>query len=449
MKLSLSRKTIAILGAFFILGLIARFSQYNHLGFYYDLIETQYDWARTLVNDGFFSFWKSYPTGRIDYLPGAMYVIGAIQYLNTWVFGGGEYGFVALIKIFNTLNDLVFAGIITYLAKKYGNATDKFAAILGTATFLLPSLWFISAVWGQFDTFPINISMIMCVLLYRALSEQNNRFGLISGILFGATIWFKLQAVLLLPAIILLAISAKKMKPIKSYLNGFGISTVVILGVAAIANIERLGYVIGQVVLRSNNVTNGAATFWRLVNMVKYGNDDWFNIGSLTITASRFALVVYIVLMTVFVWSLFRLQKATLRYPKRALMNIKIISMQSFFLVTAISSSIYFFFFTKMMSRYLHWGYLFGIGFLALNASNVKMRKPLITSLLLIEIGYFFNQIEVYGWWNGTPNWPEWISRNTPLYSWNVASWLFLVGIGTMFYTAIKYLHDQELPSVK
>ncbi len=441
---NISRNARLIVGCIILFGLLSRVSQYFHLGFYYDLIETQYDWANWSVERGFVAFWQQYrPTG-VDYLPGAIYVISTLQWLNTVLWDGKEYGFVFLIKLFNTFQDLIFAGLVTYLAQTIGKVKISTALYIGSTTFLLPSLWFISAVWGQFDTFPINMSLALCLMLYRGIENSSKKLTIGAGVMFGIILWFKLQAMLLLPAFILLWISYKKRKPVVQFFSGFALSSIVMLIVPILANGWRVGYAIGQVVIRSNNVTNGAYTFWPLVNMVKYGTDDWFNIGSYTITASKFAYFVYLILMSGFVYCLFN-DKELLNYRVKTVWNhIQQLSFQSFILITSISSSIYFFFFTKMMSRYLHWGYLFAIVWLALIWNNKKHRVTALVGLGSIEIGYFLNQVGVYGWWNGTPSWPEWMVRNTPMNSWNLASWFHLIGIGILYYTSIRYLLNQQ-----
>jgi hypothetical protein len=441
--LQLSRKHKSIIIALCSFAIIARIANYFHLGFYYDLIETQYDWAKHSVDQGFFEFWRTYRQNGIDYLPGAMYIITPIQAINKLLFGGGEYAFVALLKLFNTLNDIIFAGIIYFFARTKGKTTAPEAFGLATTTLLLPSLWFISSVWGQFDTFPINISIIMCVLIHAALKNNNLKLGLWSGVLYGATIWFKLQAILLLPALIALFITAKKPEIKNKFITGFFYSSVLILTVPLIANAYRVGFAIAQVVVRSNNVTNGASTFWPLVDMVKYGNDDWFNIGNFTITASKFAYLIYILGMGYFGLKLLNIKLNTLLNPIKTIAKLKMISLEAFILITAISSSIYFMFFTKMMSRYLHWGYLFSMIFLTL-VWNTKYRLYLIASLILVELGYFLNQIGVYGWWNSNPYWPDWVIHQTPLDKWHTSSWLNLIGLIGLYITTIIYLNSKK-----
>jgi Dolichyl-phosphate-mannose-protein mannosyltransferase len=439
----LPNKTKTIFFILFCLAIIARVTNFFHLGFYYDLIETQYDWAKHSVDQGFFEFWRTYRQNGIDYLPGAMYVITPIQAINKLLFGGGEYGFGVLLKLFNTINDIIFAGIIYYFARIKGKTGSLAAFGLAITSLLLPSLWFISAVWGQFDTFPINISLIMCLLLHKALTEENLKLGMWSGVIYGATIWFKLQAILLLPALIVLFISAKKPQIRAKFINGFIYSTIAILIIPIISNAYRVGFAIAQVVVRSNNVTNGASTFWPLVDMVKYGNDDWFSIGSFTITASKFAYLVYIFAMGYFGLKLLNIVPKNLLKPLQTINKLKMISLESFILITAISSSIYFMFFTKMMSRYLHWGYLFSMVFLAL-IWNTKYRIQLLIALALVEIGYFLNQIGVYGWWNSNPYWPDWIIHQTPIDKWHLSSWLNLIGLVGVYVIVITYLKDDS-----
>jgi hypothetical protein len=427
----------------FLLCLVAfalRAKEFFHSGFVYDLIETQYEWAKSSVDDGFISFWKNYRLGGIDYLPGAIYVISILQWLNTVFGNAGEGGFVFLLKLFNAVNDFVFAYFIFLIAKKLGKLTTNTSALLAITTLFLPSLWFISAVWGQFDTFPINLSIAMSYLLYSSFIEKNDKKALYAGGIFAAIIWFKLQGILLVPALFLLFISHKAWPQIKKFWLGFGGISFGMLIVPLLVNPIRLAFVIGQVLFRSNNVTNGAATFWPIVGMVKYGNDDWFTVLNITITASRFAYLVYILAMSYILIKLFGLKvQQLIAKPLKVIGNLQPISFTHFVLVSSLSSSIYFMFFTKMMSRYLHWGYLFGLVLLVLTWKS-NIRGWLIASLACLEVGYFLNQIGVYGWWNTYPLWPRTLSQYGFISSYNLASWFNLFGLVLLFFTCAKYV---------
>ena len=436
-------KTILII--LFIFGFLARFINFFHLGYVYDLISTQYAWAKSATDNGFISFWRDY-TDSLDYLPGAIYVGMAINYISKFFglfgVGGNEYGFVFVLKFFNALNDILFAGLLYFIGKKYTRLEGAKLFITPIISFLLPSLWFISSVWGQFDTFPVNLCIITTLLLYRTRETDMVTFATVAGLIYGFCFWFKLQSILLFPPLILFFITTKNIRIIKNFTATFLTTTIAMLIVPLLANANRTGFVIAQVVIRSNNVSNGASSFWPLVDMRKYGSDLWFSLGRLDITASRVSYLVYILALGYLMLQIFPGIKKVVTKPKKWLSlvhSLPPLAFENFVYIMTISSSIYFFFFTKMMSRYLQFGFLFAL--IALTLQTKAMRfKSLLGAILITEIGYFINNAGIYGFYNNNPLWTEQFEKGVfGIDKVWLGSWFNLVGIAAIYYLIVSF----------
>jgi Dolichyl-phosphate-mannose-protein mannosyltransferase len=443
---SLSKKYQIIIITLLAAGFIARFVNYFHLGYVYDLVSTQYSWAKNATDYGFISFWRNYQDS-LDYLPGAIYVGMVVEYINKFFglfgVGGNEYGFVFILKAFNTLNDFLLAFLLYIIGKKYTDLKGVRLFITPVLSFMLPSLWFISSVWGQFDTFPVNLSIITTLLLYIGQEKKNPRYGLLAGAVYGFAFWFKLQSILLLPPLILLFITFKNNPLFVRFISAFSIMTVSMLTVPFFANVYRTGFVLAQVVIRSNNVSNGASSFWPLVDMRKYGTDLWFSIGRIDITASRVSYLVYIISMVLLLLQLFPIFKTksvlnpTTLWTK--VMSLQPLSFLNFAYIMMVSSSVYFFFFTKMMSRYLHFGYLYALIVLTLQ-TNISRFKLFLAAILVTEIGYAINQMGIYGFYNSNPAWTASFEKGVfGIDKVWLASWFNLVGIAMIYILTIVF----------
>ena len=448
--LTLTSKHKNTLILLFLIGFLARFINFFHLGFVYDLVTTQYDWAKNATDNGFISFWRDYK-GSLDYLPGAIYIGMAINYVSKFFglfgIGGDEYGFVFILKVFNTLNDILFAYLLYFIGKKYTRIDGLRLFIPSIISFLLPSLWFISSVWGQFDTFPVNLCIITTLLLYHARETSIVTFASVAGIIYGFCFWFKLQSILLFPPLILFFITTKNIRIIKNFTATFLTTTIAMLIIPLLANANRTGFVIAQVVIRSNNVSNGASTFWPLVNMQKYGSDLWFSLGRLDITASRVSYLVYILALGYLMLQIFPGIKKVVTKPKKWLSlvhSLPPLAFENFVYIMTISSSIYFFFFTKMMSRYLQFGFLFALIALTLQTKAYRF-KSLLGAILVTEIGYFINNAAIYSYWNNTSVWTEQFENGFfGIGKVWLASWFHLVGIAAIYYLIVSFAKNDN-----
>lgn len=451
--LKLSKKYQLIIIALVTLTFLARFVNYFHLGYIYDIISTQYSWAKNATDNGFISFWRDY-TDNLDYLPGAIYLGMIMQYISKFFglfgIGGNEYGFVFVLKAFNTLNDFVFAYLLYFIGKKYTNLSSIRLFITPVLSLILPSLWFISSVWGQFDTFPINLCIIATLLLYHGQQTKKASYGTLAGLIFGVSLSFKLQSILIFPPLAIMFITFKNKQLFIRFAQaslGLLFSTLII---PLLANTYRTGFVLAQVVIRSNNVSNGASSFWPLVDMRKYGTDLWFSIGSLDITASRVSYIVYIIAIGYLVFiNLFPISSNLSLDPKKIWAKTTLLaelSFLNFVTIMMISSSVYFFFFTKMMSRYLQFGFLFALIFLTLQ-TNISKFKIFLSAILITEIGYFINQVGIYGYYNDNLAWAVAFERGIfGIDKVWLGSWFNLIGIGLIYILTIRFTKENSKP---
>jgi hypothetical protein len=449
--LQLSKKYQLVIVTIVTLAFLARFLNYFHLGYVYDLISTQYAWAKSATDNGFVGFWRDY-SDSLDYLPGAIYLGMAMQYINKLIglfgIGGNQYGFVFVLKAFNTLNDLVLAYLLYYIGKKYTALSGIRLFITPVLSFILPSLWFISSVWGQFDTFPVNLCIIATLLLYKAQETKKLDLAYISGLVFGVSLSFKLQSILILPPLAVMFVTFRNKKLLSNFISSTFFVLLSSLIIPIFANISRTGFVLAQVVIRSNNVSNGASTFWPLVDMRKYGTDLWFSLGKLDITASKVSYLVYIIAMSLLLSQIFPLLKTlmTLNTKKiwTKITTLPQLTFLHFTTIMMVSSSVYFFFFTKMMSRYLQFGFIFALIFLTLQ-TNISRFKKFLGAIIITEIGYTINQIGIYGYYNDNPAWTATFEKGVfgTDKVW-LASWFNLIGIGLIYFLAIRFTKQDK-----
>jgi hypothetical protein len=453
--LQLTKKYQLAIVALVALAFLARLVNYFNLGYIYDLISTQYSWAKSATDNGFVGFWRDY-SDNLDYLPGAIYLGMVMQYTNKLFgllgIGGNEYGFVFILKAFNTINDFVFAYLLYYIGKKYTYLTGIRLFVTPVLSLVLPSLWFISSVWGQFDTFPVNLCIISTLLLYHGQKAKKLNYGILAGLVFGASISFKLQSILIFPPLAIMFITFRNNQLlIRFVLTFIGVlaSTLII---PLIANAYRTGFVLAQVVIRSNNVSNGASSFWPLVDMRKYGTDLWFSLGRIDVTASKASYLIYILALIGILSQIFPKIKNNITFnPKRIwsiISSLPELSFIHFTTIMMVSSSVYFFFFTKMMSRYLQFGFLFALIFLTLQTKASRFKQFLV-AILITEIGYFINQVGIYGYYNDNLAWAVAFERGVfGIDKVWLGSWFNLVGIGLLYILAILFTRQNTQPKI-
>jgi hypothetical protein len=225
----------------FAFAVFVRVFHLSGLGFYYDTIETQYKWAEYVYVNGYGEFWSSY-SEFFDYLPGGL-LYDYIAFSVSKLFGGiipgsAENDFVFILKVFNGIFDFLIAFVITYTVGRIRKLTLFSKLLIFSCIFASPSLWFISGVWGQFDSLIVLLTLIAVILLYKGLSNDNiepaRSFIVWSGMIFGLAVWTKLQALIILPVILIMLLALENEKVIRSILIQSIIFLITIFGFSSL-----------------------------------------------------------------------------------------------------------------------------------------------------------------------------------------------------------------------
>ncbi len=149
------------------LGSLVRFFGLFNTGFYFDMVETQYTWGReSFEMGGFLIFWRDYPINlHFDY-PIFSLIYENILYILSYPFGGTKEVFVAYIKIVNWIVEILLIFFISLIGKNLGHLNNNQNIILASFLYLVPSLWFVSGIWGQNDTLITIFAFVVVFLLW-------------------------------------------------------------------------------------------------------------------------------------------------------------------------------------------------------------------------------------------------------------------------------------------
>jgi len=475
-----------------IFGSMVRAGNLFHLGFEFDTVETQFAWGRAAWDMGIFDFYQSYQ-GFFDYVPGNLVFLTGVFGISSW-FGGSAQTFVVVLKLIAWLSEIILAIVVFLLGRKrIGHAR---ALVAAACVYALPSLWFISGVWGQNDTLSAMISFASVWLAWQArIAEKpatSRRYALASGLVFTAALWFKLQAILMVPIIGFLLFTGLRWKDITRMLlplvwlgviclAGFTLyshndnlsaravvsSGLIILSISLCVSIWK-GWVqsiawwwatavmIGLTTVgtffayagldafargffapfnRADLISNGGLSLW--VILAPSSNDastpviSWSGID---VSISSISVMVFAVSVCVFIRRMHVRQEY--RLIPRSLQDIqsmpqRLSDLRWSLYDTAFAiffwSGIYFFFFTKMHSRYLHFSIIISIVLLSLNTSVWKSVSFWI-GFCALHIGYFFNQLTIYQGWNPLQPWMNELRTVTPFNYERLAGAFLLVG---------------------
>lgn len=129
-----------------------------------------------------------------DYPPGYMYVLWLIAKFGKLLhLSYGSTGFVLLYKLPAIAADLVSAYLVYRLAKRNG-LKESFALLLCGIIALHPTLMFVSGAWGQIDSVLTLGLVLTCMLL-----QRGGYYRVAAGAVYGLSILFKPQALMLGP----------------------------------------------------------------------------------------------------------------------------------------------------------------------------------------------------------------------------------------------------------
>lgn len=469
-QLNIYIKVFVILSLVF--GTLIRIFNLFNLGFIFDMVTTQYAWGKAGWEMGYFGFWKDY-NGFFDYWPVTL-LIEIIIYGLSLPFGGTAQNFVTIAKLFNWSVEIIFCMVLFYISidrdkTSFSKEEEKQAPldkcdrayINACLAYILPSLWFVSGVWGQNDTLVAFLTFSVICLLYKNRDSihvadrlpvfyKDSMFW--TGVFLAFTFWIKQQAILILPVLIVYHLYQKSWKNILNFIIwltpfivsfiygailyangkweltaiiggcillagtlvmfifinkndnwvnvrrqafGFLTTTSIILIPLLFLNYQRVGSTTFSVFGRTDNVANGGATFWGLIDVNGFGSDYLLKIFSGGISVNLAGYLIYLMLMTTLLWKLFDLDIKKVRTMNLQNIFSKQITLRQFILLMFLNTTSYFLFFTKMHSRYLHFGIIFGLLSLAFLTSSKQWKSWLILTTVF-SFGYFLNQIAMY-----------------------------------------------------
>jgi hypothetical protein len=393
----LKTSTKILVAAAILFGCIIRYVNLFHPGYEFDTVTTQYEWGLNADKMGFVGFWRDY-AGFLDYLPGAVYILGVLHWISSH-FGDNAQAFVVALKSMNWIADIGFAAILVYIAKRYGKFTNHGALLLASFVYIIPSIWFVSVVWGQFDTLLVLFTLVSVLLLYRGVESKDQEKPFYkdlvfwSGFVLALGFWFKLQTALVLPVLILFHLSYRNIVWIERQVAGWTLGTFLLLVVPFFVHPLRLVVNALQPFVRGDEITKGASTFWPLLGITGSGSDKVFDFNGFGLSVSLTGLLLFAGLMLLLVIRYFKVDLRKLPDIAKLLPNK--LSFLDFALIMTISSSLYFMLFTKMHSRYLHIGLLFAfVSFAAMGITSES--KKWFWFVVILNFSYFLNQVGVY-----------------------------------------------------
>jgi len=413
-------------------GVVIRWSDLGHPGFFYDTVATQYDWARAAGEQGAWGMWRGYE-GFLDYLPGSIVLIGVLHNLSQ-TFAPGIESFVFILKLFNALGDFFLALLLFFLSIRFvPNLHNRIW--IQIIVLVTPALWTVSTLWGQFDIWSINLSLLCWLLL--AFGTQKKHW-IWSGILLLLAMSFKMQFILLLPlilftlwqkthtisykllgwivAIIILCglliisgftvVSTAWLVPLPflasiliAYLiwrksprdnitaRWFGISFWLALSTYFLffltANFERFFSSYGTFFIRGDALTSSAANIWNILGIT--GSASQHLLEHPVVTARSFSTIVLLFIGILVISKLISFKNIT--------QGLRTLSIPVQIWGVTLVTIAYYFFSANMHERYLHTGVVMSL--VLLSVSSFKFWH-IATQTILLHLAYTLNIITVY-----------------------------------------------------
>jgi len=417
-----------------LVGLYFRVYHLFSIGYYFDIIETQYIWGKAASEMGILNFWRDY-NGFFDYMPLSV-VLEFFIYNLANLFGDSQYYFNFFLKLFNLLIDALLSIFIFYLPNLINIKTIETSKrlLISSIVFCIPSIWFISNVWGQNDSLIVLLGLISVSLLFtKPIYKFFENNSIYSGIILAFSFWIKQQAILFIPIIYIYLIITKKFKQILQFTIGLTLSSVFISLPFLLVNSQRLQYILQTVSNRAKTTTNGASNLWVIIN--KIGDSSELKVFNISIdTFSKILLIISGLLCTYLFFKNIQKNKK----------NLTLVIENVYYFLMLICFS-YFLFATKIHSRYLHISIIVSI-LLLIFQKNFK-NKLFLFSVFLVNIGYTVNQIVIYNGYekNIDPKWAKALLDNyhTPTLS-LISSWMILSSYIIFLFIKYKQINEDQ-----
>jgi hypothetical protein len=355
---------------------------WDNIGYYLDTIETQYKWGKSMSELGIINFWSGY-LQFLDYQFGAV-LLDFFAYKISTLFGGTELAFVNVMRSLN----LIATGLIAYIS--YTNLVRNNSKLISLTysllIFILPVSLFTSITWGQTDMMIVLNTILFLIFASRYIQhEKVSKFSsTMLGVTTSALLFIKLQGVVIFPTVILILLTRSnwrakifKLFTDANFLIGFFISTLILFVFPLIINPYKTIENIIQPFIRGEVLSNGAHNFWNLVVSNPVSQSSYLGVFNL-------GFLVWIIIIAIFILLL-----KTLLKNKN--LNINIMELSFIF------ASLYFYFASKMMSRYSILAIV--LLYLVISFKNLKNSYLLLVALALMNISYFINQYTIFSFY--------------------------------------------------
>ncbi len=431
-------------------GSIIRYSNLWNTGSYFDLIITQYSWGKAQYDMGFLNFWTYYDK-TFDYMPGAM-SLSWFVYMITYNLGGNEQTFVTLIKVFNWFWDIVLCFIIYRFAQQNETLNRIKTIALASLAYIVPSLWSVSAVWGQMDSFIVVFGLIAFIFYFysdqmpssfvfgKRLLNYHNYFPYFTGFFLAMGYWVKPTVLLILPLILILLFNRKDWRSLWKLFITFLLSSIPFIIVPICTNPDRLISILALPVFGFgvNSASRDAANLWYLIGLEGYSGQNIISFGSLNINVFMLAISICTIWFFAFMINYLRLSSEftfsnLFKYEWWVIFFVRFfgrkITILEITILGVIINYLYFIFYIKMHSRYLMMGMALSLILLVL-WDKAKDFNKLLLLVLITHFAFFLNQIAIVN--NNIP-WVKYF--NEEIFKFNyinlaavlyISSWIFM-----------------------
>lgn len=379
------KKVIPILLlVFLVLIFTGRIYGFNVISFVYDT-NMQNDWGTAVLNMGLYNFWHDYQK-FLDYLPGGILLFTGIRAV-TDLFNTSPEAFTWALKIFNTLVDIGFSLGVFYFFKNYFKFSKLKSIFIALCFFGSPALIYISNYWAQIDSVVVLLVCISICFFFNKTQRINN--FILSGGFLSLALSLKLQAAMFLPVYGLFLFILKDKKSFINFVIGACIVFAIINLPFLLMSPPRTKFVFLQPFYRSDDITNGAPTFWTLFPSLTTSGSSVVSIGPVNISVATAGTIIFVaILLVVFIYAFKKLYQNKDRL-------ISAWGLKIFIDLMIITNIAYYMFMTKMHSRYAHFAVLLSILSVAMmKSSKARMVQIIFTAIFIAT--YTLNQITVH-----------------------------------------------------
>lgn len=377
-----------------IFGSLIRLLHLTYIGYSEDTLVFFKGWANSIYNMGLLGFWNNYKE-IFDYMPLMIIILYPIGLLNN-LFSNTNVSFLIIWKMYIWIIEIGLLIIIARILINYLRLCKIKVILLTAFIYSFPPLFFISSIWGQIDTI---VSILAVISILFLLSEHPHK-NIFSAIFISISLLIKLQAIIILPIILLLVIFKNSKKDIEKFFLSGSITTAIIVLPFIISNFNKLIEIIKVPFTRDNWAWVSGYNIWAIFFERDFDSSKTlFSVLGISFSLNSIGLILMLILVALS--SLFYIK---ILHSKKDL-NIKLITI----LFGIFLNLVFFLFLTKIHSRYMHTALILGL--IGLQFINIRKNIIYILSLLLISSLYFINNWSVLSrreiWENSITIWNQ------------------------------------------